>query len=44
MAPSIDKELLIYLTVLEEAIGILIAQEVKGQERVVTILVDFPRV
>lgn len=33
VAPSTDKELLIYLIASEEAIGILIAQEVEGQDR-----------
>ena len=33
VAPSTDKELLLYLTTLEEAIGVLITQEVEGQER-----------
>ena len=33
IAPSPEKEILIYLMALEEAIGVLIAQECDGQER-----------
>ena len=33
VAPSTKKELLIYLTTSEEAVGVLVAQEVDGQER-----------
>ena len=33
VAPSADKELLVYLAASKEAIGVLIAQEVDGQEK-----------
>ena len=33
IAPLAGKELLIYLTASEEAVGVLVAQEVDGQER-----------
>ena len=33
VAPLADKELLVYLTASEEVVGVLVAQEVDGQEK-----------